>query len=206
MKNSTRKTITIQNLLNHKIREQGLSRSALIHRMGYTNITKALRRFDQFAKTLEFPSEDFVIRLLSALNINGVEFHKAVLATLRRFDEDAKKEFTPFIEIQLEGSITPSFAWAAIHSLWVYPVPVKHLQEPFETEIKGVVNIYQNRMKEVFQDKESLMNRVYGFHYHRTHNTILKFNLDLVCEEINHVQPVPRGKLPLANRLMGHLC
>jgi len=61
MKN-TNVPLTLESLIKQKIKEKGLTRFDLVLTLGYTkNITKGCRRLNTFIKTLEAPSEDFII-------------------------------------------------------------------------------------------------------------------------------------------------
>jgi hypothetical protein len=100
MKN-TPVTPTLQSLIKQKIIEKGLLRPDLVHAIGYSNISKGCQRLDTFLKTLESPSEYFIVSITSTLGIDAVTFYRALTASMDQFSADAKRTFKPHIEILL---------------------------------------------------------------------------------------------------------
>ena len=100
--------ITLQKLLTTKIKERGLSRSELVRLLGYTNVSKGLRRLDGYLTALHAPSDEFVVRLLSTLEINGLEFHKALTASINKINFDAyrraKEHLRPHIKLSVPAA------------------------------------------------------------------------------------------------------
>ncbi len=193
------KDVTLHNLLTTKIKEPDLSRSRLVLRMGYTNVSKALRRLDHFVQTLEAPSEEFIVRLRSALRVDNQEFAQAVAATLRKIYADAEKAFQPFLQVLPGAQIRPGFAGAMIYNLCCLPVPEELLDLPYKEEIDSVIALYQGHVEAVLSG--NLKKHVIGFEYHREYNRLLRFNAELELEETVAVQPVAKGKILLGNRL-----
>ena len=48
---------TLQQVVNDRMRSKGLSRHQLTQQIGYTNVSKGLRRLDAYLKTLTAPSD-----------------------------------------------------------------------------------------------------------------------------------------------------
>lgn len=198
-KKPTYENVTLQKLLTTKIREQGLSRSDLVRLLGYTNVSKGLRRLDGYLTTLKAPSDEFIVRLHSALEINGLEFCRAVSCTLEKMSADAEKEFKPYIEVLLGIQIRPAIAWQIVHNRCRLSVPQDLQDKPYREEIDTVIALFQDHIENILHS--SLKRNVIGFEYHRKHDHYLKFNADLVLEETVYVQPAQIKKLPLGNRL-----
>ena len=195
--------ITLQKLLTTKIKERGLSRSELVRLLGYTNVSKGLRRLDGYLTALHAPSDEFVVRLLCVLDINALEFSKAVSCTLDKMSADAEKLFRPYIRILLGIQIRPSFAWQIVQNQCCLSVPQDLQDKPYREEMDAIFSLYKDHVEKVLNGR--LKNNVIGFEYHRKHDHYIRFNADLVLEETVFVQqPIPSGKQPLANR-MGNL-
>lgn len=97
MKNTT-VIPTLESLIKQKIIEKGLSRTQLVSAIGYSNISKGCKRLDTFLKTLETPSEEFVTRITSVLEIDPVTFCRALAASRDQFSADLKRTFNPYVE------------------------------------------------------------------------------------------------------------
>ena len=77
MKNTTAPP-TLESLIKKRIKEKGLSRSELVSAIGYSsNVSKGCRRLDTFTGTLEYPSEEFINKITSALEIDPPTFYRA---------------------------------------------------------------------------------------------------------------------------------
>ena len=59
---------TLQQVVNDRMRLKGLSRYQLIQQLGYSNISKGIRKMDTYLRTLEAPNDEFIVRLLAALD------------------------------------------------------------------------------------------------------------------------------------------
>jgi hypothetical protein len=195
----TYENVTLQKLLPVKIKELGLSRSALVRRMGYSNVSKGLRRLDHYVQTLEPPSEEFADRLCAALLLTPREFDSVLECTYKQLCAEAEKAFRPYLEVLLSIQIRPAFAWQLIHNLCCQAVPAELQEKSYQEEIDAVKALYQKRVADALS--ESLQKRVAGFVYHRKYNRSLQFNAELEFVKTIVVQPVARGKIPLGNRL-----
>ena len=120
MKNSP-VTPTLQSLIKQKIKEKGLSRSQLVSAIGYSNVSKGCQRLDTFLKTLEAPSEEFIVNIASVLEIDPVTFYRSVVASLDQFSTDSKRT-KPYVEILLGIQVRPLFAYQAVKSMCFIPV------------------------------------------------------------------------------------
>ena len=202
--NTTASMPTLQQLVLSRMKEKGLSRSQIIRSMGLTNISKGLRRLDHFLQTLEYPSDEFVVRLLSVLDINGLEFCRAVTSTQSNMSESNRKVFTPYIRIQLGVQIRGAFAWQMVMNKCTTRVSEDIQALPFARELDAVIKAYTNHRDAQLADS-SLIRHVTGFRYYRAHNYSLHFDADLVLRKIEFLAPSPSGRLPLANRLVNVL-
>ena len=73
---------TLQQIVNDRMRSKGLSRHQLIQQIGYTNVSKGLRRLDAYLETLTAPSDEFVSKLLDILGIDGPDLSKGIFIVL----------------------------------------------------------------------------------------------------------------------------
>jgi hypothetical protein len=193
-------TPTLQSLINQKIKRKDLSRPELVSAIGYTNTIKGIRRLNIFLTTLEAPSEQFTIKLLSVLEIDALSFNKAINASLDQFSSDAKKNFKPYIEILLGIQVRPSFAYQMVRNQCSISVPVKVQSQPLSDEIEAINDIYKDHVANALSD--NINKHIIGLNYHREYNYYLKFDRDFTLEEAVFVQPLPSRKVPFGNRVV----
>ena len=196
-------TPTLQTLITQKIKEKGFSRSQLVSAIGYTNISKGCKRLDTLLKTLEAPSDDFIITIASTLEIDPVAFCRALAASLDQFSADSKRTFKPYIEILLGIQIRPIFAAQMVRNQCSMLVPVELQNQPLSDEIEGITGVYKNHIATVLND--NLRKHVIGLRYNREHNYYMKFDADLTLEETVFIQPRPSGRVPFGNRVVDML-
>lgn len=205
MKNTT-VPHTLESLINQRIKEKGLSRSQLVSAIGYTNISKGCKRLDTFITTLEAPSDDFIINIASVLEIDPLEFYRAIKATLDQFSADAQRTFKPYIQIRLGINITPVFAAQMVFSRCSIPVPSTILEMPFGSEIETITALCKEHIDNCLKQlSENLSKNITGFNYHRHHSYYMKFNSGFTLEETVFIQPRPSGKILFGNRVIDML-
>ena len=73
MKNSLH-TTSLQQIILKKAQDKDWSRKKLVEELGYSNVSKGLRRLDVFLETLTAPSDNFVRRLTEVLEIDVITF------------------------------------------------------------------------------------------------------------------------------------
>ena len=191
---------TLQSLIKQKIHQKKLSFPDLVSAIGYTNITKGNRRLDDFLNTLEAPSEEFINNLLSVLDIDALSFNKSINTSLDQFNSQAKKKFTPHIQIILGIEVRPLFAFQMVKNKCSIPVPTKLQNQPLSDELEAIISLYKNHVTTVLS--ENISKHVIGFKYHREHNYYMKFDANLMMEDIVFVHPLPSGKILLGNRMV----
>ena len=76
--NKTPVNPTLKSLIEQKIHHKQITPSDVVSAIGYTNTTKGIRRLSTFSNTLEAPSDSFVLKLLSVLEIDAISFKKAI--------------------------------------------------------------------------------------------------------------------------------
>ena len=193
---------TLKALVLAAMQEKGMKPSQLVQAIGYTNITKGMRRLKTYLDTLAAPSEEFVVSLLSILDINGVAYAKAVTTTLDMMNDRARKNFRPYLQIHLGIRITPVFVACIIQNRCRIPVPEDFKQHPFSEEIDAVIALYQETLEsDLFSGESMLRSRVTGFRYHRESHYCLVFDADFALKETAFIQAGPERNLPLGNRL-----
>lgn len=194
MKNTTVPP-TLESLIKQRIKEKGLSRFDLVSSLGYANISRGCRRLDTFIRTLEAPSEDFIINIASVLEIDPVTLYRAIKATLDQFSADAKRTFKPYIQIRLGIDITSGFAALAVYSKCSIPIPSHILEMPLGSEIETITALCKEHINiHIKQLSPNLYKNITGFNYHRHHSCYMKFNRGFTLEETVFIQPWPSGK------------
>jgi len=83
-------TNPLGDLIEKKAREQGLTRKAIVVRLGYKNHQKGYLRFDQCINDGQF-TEDFLERLQRVLNFDQVELDDAIKRTIAILRRRAKE-------------------------------------------------------------------------------------------------------------------
>ncbi len=206
-------SITLQQLVNQKIRKKGLSRLQLVSALGYTNISKGCRRLDTYLTSLHPPSEEFLINFLAVLDINVLEFNKAVFCTEskanRAADRDAKERFHPHMILLVKMDISPLFVRGILYNKYCTQRFPEHIQTlPFNEEIEFVVSAYRERYDNFISNigqrmASQCVDR--GFRYYRHYDSYLDFNADGALVSIRAVEPAPEVKQPLGNRVINML-
>jgi hypothetical protein len=200
---------TLKDLIFYKLKEKGISRSQLVQSIGYTrNITKGIRRLNDYLNTLEAPSDEFVISLLNTLSIDGLSFHRALSASIdlmsKEADDHAKRRFKPHVIVLRDKTITPRFIDEIITHQNTVIIPDEIQTLPFKEELHEIFKIYNN-----FNDKIYYSNTSEVFHfsraglrYNRKHNYSMVFTPDLRLKRIDITRPRPSIKKGLGNKLV----
>ena len=140
---------TIQQLINRKIREHCFSRNQLITALGYQNISKGLRRYDNFLLTLNAP-EEFIQNLIEVLGIDALSFHKSMTISLdimaKRKESEKKERFRPNIEILLDFTPRPLFVYQYVKQSTRAKVPAELQQLPIKEELAAVFTLYNEHI------------------------------------------------------------
>lgn len=200
MKFSGSTTSPIKSLITQKMKGKGLSRSDLVNAIGYTNISKGCQRLDAYLETLEYPSEEFINKLLSTLEIDPFTFFRSLEVTIDKFRDEAARSFSPYIQIFLSIKPTPHFAAGLVYRKCRIHIPSSLLELPLNEEIEAIHDLYQDHIKTVLND--TLKNSITGFRYHRSSDYYLMFDPNFKLVETLFVQPMPSGNQVLGNRLM----
>lgn len=202
-------TPTLQDLILQKQKEKGLSTAQLVFSIGYTrNITKGIRRLNCYLSTLEAPSDDFIINLLFTLDINGLDFHRALSASIdlmnKEAGEHAKRTFNPHIIILRDKVITPRFIDEIITRQNTVIIPAELQDLPFTEELQEIFKIYHNFNDKIYYSNTSEVFNFTraGLRYNRKHNYSMVFSADLRLKRIDITRPRPRIKKGLGNKLV----
>lgn len=173
---------TLRQLITSKLKEQDLSRSEVVQKIGYSNVSKGFNRLDHYLKTLSPPSDEFVSNLLSVLDIDGLAFHNAFIASRDNIavgaDTKAKQSFRPNIEVQLDFQPRAWFAAQIIHRQCTRLVPADIQNLPFRKELDTVNSIYKKHAENT-ACLADIQNHIVGFKYHRTFDSAMVFDRDL---------------------------
>jgi len=182
--------LTLQQLISKKMKEKEISRSQLVHSIGYTNTTKGIRRFNDYLNTLYAPSDEFKSKLLSALGIDGLSYCKALAASMDEMNAKAKNEFKPFVRLLINFSPSPCFAAQYVYGKCHLPIPEQILNFPFPEEIRSITHLYQEYAATLpFHD------RIIGFQYHREYEYFFEYDADLILKEVQFTRLKHEKKL-----------
>lgn len=209
MKIPTPPSIPLQDLILQKQKEKGISKSQLVSLIGYPrNITKGIRRLNEYLHTLNAPSDDFVVNLLNTLGINGLDFSRALAASLDLMSKEAidesKRRFKPHIIILRDRKITPRFIDEMITRQNTILIPDEIQDLPFKEELHEIFKIYNNFNDKIYYSKDSTVYNFSrtGLRYHRKHNHSMVFSADLRLKRIDITSPRSKFKMGLGNKLV----
>jgi hypothetical protein len=192
---------TLQQVVNDRIKAKGLSRYQLIQQLGYTNISKGIRRMDTYLQTLEAPNDEFIIGLLSALDIGAMTFHKAMMASLSEINTkvqaERKRLFKPHIQLLIDFLPQPWFAAQIIRAHCTISVPKEINHVSFQEELSAVFSLYNERVGRL-----SFKEKVIGFKYFRSHDCWLAFDGKFICTEISSPHLFPQRPRLLGNKVL----
>ncbi len=165
----------LQTLIADELDTQNIKRSELCKRMGYSNISKCIRKFDAMLETLE--NREWLLPLLQdALKIPDEKFQNAVSALEDQIFEEQSATFKPYIQVIL--SVRPSFL-SVMGGIMHIPVPsnTPSLSDNQQISIvRGLCRAYRKEYSGV---------KTKGFIYHRCYGESLKLD--------NHLSIVKHG-------------
>ncbi len=175
-------SLTIHELVNKRIKEKGFSLSQFVSAIGYSNISKGCRRLDIFLKNLYAPSEDFIIKIISILEIDSLTFYRAVKKTFDQFNAVEKSKFTPFVTLITSINIRPHMYM----NFLTFNIPLEFQNNSLADEIEMV----KRRCKEHIDSRvyKEWRDNIIGFKYHREYDYYFKFDLDFTLKETVIVQ------------------
>lgn len=188
---------TLQQVVNDRMRSKGLSRHQLIQQIGYTNVSKGIRRLDAYLKTLTAPSDEFVSKLLDILGIDGPTYLRAYLSSCDAQAYQARESFIPSIVLSLDFLPQPWFAAQIINAKCTVQVPVDIKRLPFQQELASAIALYNDRVS-----KLSFGDIVIGFRYYRSHDCCLVFDQKLECIKISSSYTFPQRQCRFGNMLL----
>ncbi|MBN1499697.1 MAG: hypothetical protein JW982_06070 [Spirochaetes bacterium] len=101
---------TIERFICSKIKNEKLTKAEIVKRIGYRNISKGLRHFDDFLKG-NFQNRFILKNLITALGLTPEEWNEVIQATNLEIEKEVQEEklqeqlsFKPFIYCQTERS------------------------------------------------------------------------------------------------------
>ena len=77
----------LQSLISNYLKKHDISRSEFAKQLGYTNISKGLKRLDNFLITLQSPNPELPALILKHSDISADEFELAYLAVLEKIND-----------------------------------------------------------------------------------------------------------------------
>lgn len=187
----------LQRLINQHIQAGNISKSDLVQKIGYRNVTKGLRRLDEFAESLE---GSVFIRdgLADILNIGFSELVQVLADTSEAIRHGREKSFHPFINVTLDKAPRPIFVTAATPYVLEIKVErsLRHLT--FDEEIAKVRELYRDHYKK-YDGRHITGNALFtGFRYYREYSQTLIFDNECHLLEIqSDIIPPLIGRLTI---------
>lgn len=138
----------LKSLIRYHLRQQNINRSALALLIGYTNITKALRRIDNFIAepTISNPIKS---KLQQVLNIPSDELDSAIEQQQLILINTAEQNFKPFIQVKFSGKPSPIIAAQFFLNICI-PKSIRNLS--YENELLHVFELYKADQLYKFKD------------------------------------------------------
>jgi len=163
----------LQALINRYLSDNGISRSEFSKKLGYTNVSKGLKRLDNFLITLQSPNPELPVLILKHSDISEKDLQDAIQAVLEKINDKLRKEFVPMVRI------IPIYYPSLLISLkhLNIKVPKNILDLPYDEEIKVICDLYLNfRSKVEFDMPENWASGAKGFRYFRKFGEVLVFD------------------------------
>ncbi|NOQ50486.1 MAG: hypothetical protein GQ557_02315 [Mycoplasmataceae bacterium] len=174
--------LQLQSLISNYLKKHDISRSEFAKQLGYTNISKGLKRLDNFLITLQSPNPELPALILKHSDISESEFELAYSAVLETINDKLRKDFVPMIRVI--PIYYPSLLISLMHLNIKVPENIMDLS--YDEEIKVICDSYLDfRAKVEFDVPENWGSGAKGFRYHRNLNETLVF--DKNCKLIERV-------------------
>ncbi len=169
----------LQKLINRYLSDNNISRANFAKQLGYTNVSKGLKRLDEFLITLQSPNPGFPALILKHSDISESDFQDAIQAVLEKINDKLRKEFVPMVRVI--PIYYPSLLISLMHLN--IKVPDNILDLSYDEEIKVICNLYLDfREKVEFDVPENWGSGAKGFRYYRQFNETLVFDRD--CQSV----------------------
>ena len=170
----------LQKLINRYLSDNNISRANFAKQLGYTNVSKGLKRLDEFLITLKTPNPEFPALILKHSDISESDFQDAIQAVLETINDKLRKDFVPMVRVI--PIYYPSLLISLMHLN--IKVPENIMDLPYDQEIKVICDLYLNfRAKVEFDVPENWASGAKGFRYHRKFGETLVF--DKNCQRLS---------------------
>ena len=169
-------------LVTQYLSKNNLSRNQLAQKLGYSNISKALRNLDQYCLTL-IDKNQFSSKLQKVLNIPDLEYQKAVNQVQSDLENKARLKFKSSLQVIPKSQPSPIFTVAMFPQILNIEIP-DLMGCSFDQEIKLIIGEYK--------DHQQIYSNGKGFRYYRSFDETLIFNeQDELVEHIkSHIEPI----------------
>lgn len=178
MKNSSF-TTSLQQIILKKAQNKGWSRKRLVEELGYSNVSKGLRRLNVFLETLIVPSDNFVRRLTEVLGIDVITFVGSYKVSMKALADKEKERFRPTLVLHIDFQPRPWFAAQFVRQWCTIPLPKDLRNLSMQDELAAIFNLFSTRLN-MLNYKE----RVTGFVYVRQYDACLIFDKNGVLVKI----------------------
>ncbi len=183
----------LANLVNSRLSDLGISRVELMHRLGYANPARGLRRFDKFIATGRNPSH--LLRALpNVLGLATTKVEAAADATRQQIvdaeEAAARERFRPHILALTQGVRCPFFIQAVAWNQKVMRLPNEIARLSSSRQVRQVAGIVRAHFRE-HQGRLGSWGSITGYHLQRTFDHAVLLNVDGTVREGFHRRPEP---------------
>jgi len=163
----------LQSLISNYLKSQNISRANFAKQLGYTNISKGLKRLDEYLITLKSPNPEIRNLILNNSNISEGDFDLAYSAVAEKINVELSKDFVPSI------FVIPIYYPSLLMTMKLLnlKIPNNISELSYEDEIKAICNVYLDFKKKVTNISPSNWGSgELGFRYHRNFGETLVFD------------------------------
>jgi len=163
----------LQKLINRYLSDNNISRANFAKQLGYTNVSKGLKRLDEFLIALQSPNPELPALILKHSDISETDFQDAIQAVQLKLDDKLRKDFVPMIRVIPIYYPHPLSGMKHLN----IKVPESILDLPYDQEIKVICDLYLKfRSKVEFDVPENWGSGAKGFRYFRNFGEVLVFD------------------------------
>ena len=183
-------------LINARLSTLGISRPDLMHRLGYSNQVRGLRRFDDFLATGQITTH-LLKGLPDVLGLDTVDV-EAEAATTRQEIADkeeaiARERFHPHILVLTElppGIHLPAFAQMFTRGQKVVGLPDEFVRLPSTLQVRQAARIVRRHFRE-HRGMLGVWGTITGYRLQLTYDHAVLLNVDGTVREGFHRRPEP---------------
>lgn len=172
--------VTLNSIFNAALLERGISKKQFIEKVGYLNTNKGIRRLVYFLETGKLQEDRIFEGMIGLLKIAPPVLQKAIQNTQKLLLienlRNNKKNFRPYIEVELDRIPRPIFVAALAPGLWHIDVPEEIQRLEDAEELGEVVRLFKKHFDKHKGNLPGTQAIFEGFRYHRSVKETLIFD------------------------------